>query len=609
MNQLITVRYKILLPHRHNLIIVFVLIFLTLAIYWRVCHYEFINLDDVYITENPYFTQGLTFEGVKRAFTTVQAGYWLPLTWLSHTLDFELYGADAGWHHLTNLLFHISNVLILFITLKSATGATWQSAFTAALFAIHPLHVESVTWVAERKDVLSAFFGFLTIRAYFYYVKNPNITRYLVTIFLYASGLMSKPMLVTLPFVLILLDYWPLMRFQMNNDDSSLLKIRFNPTQSNPSSKFPPIFLEKIPFILLAIITSFITIFAQQSAGAVNSFDALPLTVRIENALISYVAYIGKMLFPIHLAVLYPHPMAFPVWKVGVSLGLLIGITILIFRFSARHPYLLVGWLWHLITLAPVIGIMQSGVQSMADRFAYIPLIGIYVIISWGAADILYKFRYLRIFLIVAATAVLSTYIFVAKGQVRHWQNSITLYEHTLSVTTDNYVIHNHLGAAFKARNEFDKAITHFKQAIRINPLHASALSNLGAAWAEKGNTSKAIDYYNKALEIDPNRFSTHYNLALGLMAQGRVNEAVKHYRKVLRLNPRHAEAHNNYGVILANQGHIDDAEFHFSEALRLKPDYCQAHYNMGLILYRKGEKRRAMIHFQKSKQIHEPDS
>ena len=570
---------------RPEIIIAFGLTVITLATYWQVRSYEFINLDDVYITENPYFQAGLTTESIKRAFTTtMQAGYWLPLTWLSHLSDFELYGNNSGQHHLTNLFFHILNVLLLFFVFKKMTGELWKSGFIAVLFAIHPLHVESVAWVAERKDVLSAFFWFLTMYAYYFYVKSPDIGRYFLIIILFISGLMSKPMLVTLPFVLILFDYWPLKRFQ--------------------NLKSARIYLEKAPLFILAIIASVITFIAQQNAGAVNSLNVLPAHIRVENALVSYLTYLIKMIWPSDLAVLYPHPLLLPPWKVALSLAILTAISLFAIRTVKQHPYFIVGWLWYLGVLLPVIGLVQSGVQALADRFTYIPLIGIYIVIAWGMPAILSQWRFRNVACAVTATAVLSMLLVTSWLQVRLWKDSITLYEHTLSHTSGNYLIHDHLGAALREKNNPAKAILHFKKAIQINPAYVSAYNNLGAVLAEQGQFDDAIRYYSESLEINPNYSPAHYNLAMALSKKGRIKEAVNHYSEVLRINPHNAEAHNNYGAILAEQGNIDAAAWHFSEALRLKPDYSQAHHNMGLILFRKGKKQQALKHFQKSHQM-----
>ncbi|MDM8554366.1 tetratricopeptide repeat protein [Desulfococcaceae bacterium HSG7] len=554
---------------RPDIIIAFGLTVITLAVYWQVRSYEFINLDDAYITENPYFQAGLTTESIKRAFTTtMQAGYWLPLTWLSHLTDLELYGNNSGQHHLTNLLFHILNVLLLFFVFKRMTGELWKSGFIAVLFAIHPLHIESVAWVAERKDVLSAFFWFLTMHAYCCYVKSPGTGRYLLIVISFILGLMSKPMLVTLPFVLILLDYWPLKRLQ--------------------KSETSRLFFEKAPLFILAIIASIITFIAQQKAGAVNSLNVLPVHVRIENALVSYLTYLIKMIWPSDLAVLYPHPLVLPLWKVALSLAILTAISLFAIRTFKQHPYFIVGWLWYLGVLLPVSGLVQSGVQALADRFVYIPLIGIYIVIAWGFPAIMSQWRFRNVICAVTAAAAISMLIVTSWTQVRLWKDSITLYEHTLTVTSGNYLIHNHLGAAFREKINPAKAILHFKKAIQINPAYASAYNNLGAVLAEQGKFDDAILYYSESLEINPHYSPAHYNLAMALSKKGHIKEASKHYSEVLRINPHNAEAHNNYGIILAEQGNTDDAAWHFSEALRLKPDYSQAHHNMRLILFRK---------------------
>jgi tetratricopeptide (TPR) repeat protein len=427
-------------------------------------------------------------------------------------------------------------------------------------------------------------------------------------------GLMSKPMLVTLPFVLLLMDYWPLRRFWFGISPLSYLKVRFNgifEKNSNPHPKLllsefklGLILLEKVPLFVLAIILSVITVLAQKSAGAVNSLNVLPLQARIDNALVSYLAYLGKMVWPSHLAVLYPHPIMLPWWQVGGALILLIAISLLAFRFIRQEPYFYVGWLWYLGVLLPVSGIVQSGVQAMADRFVYVPLIGIYIIIAWGFPGLLKRQRFKNIAIPIAATVVLSVFVATAWFQVQRWRDSITLFNHTLGITSGNYLIHNHIGAALRERGRVDEAISNFNEAIRINPKYAEAYNNLGAVLAEQGRTDEAIRCYEKSIKINPVFESAHYNLALVLTGKGQSDLVIKHYSEVLRFNPNNAEAHNNLGTILAGQGKIAEAALHFAEALRINTEYAQAHHNMALVLYRKGAKKQAEFHLQRSIQI-----
>jgi len=503
---------------------------ITLAVYCQVVNHEFIYYDDnVYVTENPYIKSGLTSENVVWSFTAKVLGNWHPLTLLSHMLDCQLYGLNSGRHHLTSVFFHIANTLLLFLVLRRMTDALWRSAFVAALFAIHPLHVESVAWVAERKDVLSTFFWMLTMWGYVRYVERPGVNRYLLVVLFFVLGLMAKPMLVTLPFVLLLLDYWPLKRFQFGQSGGGRLV------------------LEKLPLFVLSAASSVVTYFVQQSEGAVRSLSGFPVAVRIENAIISYINYIIKMFCPLNLSVFYPHPGTLLFWQISGACLLLVSISFIVFRIIRQHPYIAVGWLWYMGTLVPVIGLVQVGLQAMADRYTYISLIGIFIIIAWGFPKILVRWRYKKTVLASISSALLLILMTLAWFQVRYWVNSISLFEHALHVTTNNYMMHNGLGAALANQGKMDKAISHFSESLRINP------------WNEE----------------------TQYILGLAFAKQGRIDEAIIHYYEALRINPRFAEAHNKLGVALNRKGEIEDAIVHFREALRISPDLTNANNNL----------------------------
>ena len=533
------------------LLVCLLLIAATLAVYWQVRNHQFANLDDdLYVTENRYVQAGLTHEGVIWAFTnTNHANLWLPLTWLSLMLDFELYGLRAGGYKITNVLFHLANTLLLFLLLKRMTDTLWRSAFVAALFALHPLHVESVAWVTERKDVLSTLFWMLTMWAYCRYVERPGIKRYLVIILAFTFGLMAKPMLVTLPFVLLLLDYWPLNRFHQIDRDAG------GETPNRPFTNLmktsPPaigLVLEKIPFIVLAAVTSVATLLAQQKGGGLQSVAFLPIKVRIANSLVSYVSYISKMVWPQPLAVFYPHPgSSLPMWQSAGAGLLLVTISVMVLRATRRHPYIMVGWLWYLGTLVPVIGLVQAGPQAMADRFTYVPLIGLFVIVAWGLPDLLAGWRHRRIALSLAASAAISVLMTLSWLQVQLWKNGLTLSEHTLSVTSNNWLIHNNLGLVLARQGRLEEATTHYYEALRIKPDFAEA----------------------------------HNNLGLRLAKQGRLEEAIKHFSEAVRIKPDYADAHNSFGVALAKQGRFEEAINHFSEAVRIEPDYARAQNNL----------------------------
>jgi len=583
------------------------LVIVTLAVYWQVGNHAFVNYDDnEYVTENRHVQAGLTPESITWAFTATHASNWHPLTWLSHMTDCQIYGLNPRGHHLTNVLFHILNSILLFLIFRRMTGAFWKSAFVAALFALHPLHVESVAWVAERKDVFSTFFWMLTMGSYVWYVERPGASRYLLILLFFILGLMAKPMLVTLPFVLLLLDYWPLGRFQVKKPapvqisdeeppkDTKGKKIKAqrhtakNAVQENEITtsdyqwlRALPLIREKIPFFVFAATSSVVTFIAQQSGGAVRSFDILPLTVRVSNAFVSYISYIVKMIWPYNLAVLYPHPNDFPIWQAAGACLLLILISFITIRTIRRFPYLIVGWLWYLGTLVPVIGLVQVGIQSMADRYTYIPLIGIFIIIAWGISDLAERCNYRKDLLIVTSAILLSILTVVTWFQVRHWSNSITLFKHAINVTANNYMIHNNMGTALAELGKIDAAIAHYAEALQINPGYAKAHNNLGNALDRQGRVDEAIDHYAEALRINSGYAKAHYNLGNVLARQGRVDEAIDHYAEALRINPGYAKAHNNLGNTLARQGKLDEAIGHYSEALRIRPDDAETRANL----------------------------
>ncbi len=443
------------------LIISLLLIIATFMAFWQVTHCDFINFDDPeYVTDNRHVQDGLTVEGILWAFTTGHAANWHPLTWISHMVDVQLFGLQPGWHHLTNLLFHLANTLLLFLVLNRMTKALWQSAFVAALFALHPLHVESVAWVAERKDVLSTFFWMLTMGMYVSYVARPGLTRYLTLLLCFALGLMAKPMLVTLPFVLLLLDYWPLQRLEQKKPPQEVRKPLSKDKKRTPPVKAPvqpvdhwplirPLLTEKIPLFVLAVLSSIVTYLVQHHGGAVESLEAFPPSARVANAFVSYSTYMVKMLWPTNLAVFYPHPRWWPLWQVLGSVVLLIAITVLAIRGAKKRPYAAVGWLWYVGTLVPVIGVVQVGSQAMADRYTYIPLVGLFIIVAWAVPELLKKWPYRKEALIVLSALCLLCLFLVTWRQVGYWRNSIALYDHALEVTDANSLIHNNRGTAY----------------------------------------------------------------------------------------------------------------------------------------------------------------
>ncbi len=499
------------------------LVIVTLAVYWQVGNHSFVNYDDnLYVYENPYVQAGLTIENIMWAFIATYAKNWHPLTWLSHMLDCQLYGINPGWHHLTNVILHIVNTLLLFLVLRKMTGAFWQSGFVAALFALHPLHVESVAWVSERKDVLSTFFWMLTMWSYAWYVQRPGYVerpgnnRYYLVLLFFFMGLMAKPMLVTLPFVLLLLDYWPLNRFQhgqsggISDSEQRWLALR--------------LIWEKVPLLLLAAASSVMTFLAQQSGGALRSLNVVPLTVRVSNAIVSYVSYIGKMIWPRKLAVLYPHPGMLPGWQVAGACLLLVFISFLAVRNVRRYPYFAVGWFWYVGTLVPVIGLVQVGEQALADRYTYVPLIGLFIIIAWTVPDLLARWRYRNAGLATIAALLLLILMATTRSQVKYWANSTMLFEHALDVTADNHVAHNHLGLLLLKEGRVNEAFIRFSEAVRIKPEYAYAHNNLGLVLKEEGSLEKAICHFREALRINPNLVVAQKNLRKALEVREKID-------------------------------------------------------------------------------------
>jgi Flp pilus assembly protein TadD len=578
-----------------------VLIFVTLVVFHQLPSHDFINLDDdILVYENPHVHAGLNKEGIAWAFTTFEAYNYHPLTWLSHMLDCQLFGLRPGLHHLTNLLFHLMNTALLLLVLRRMTGTLWRSGFVAALFALHPLHVESVAWVAERKDLLSAFFWLLTMWAYARYAERPGLKRYLPVLLFFGLGLLAKPMVVTLPFVLLLLDFWPLGRMQFHQVGND----------GRPLEPKVPVFRlvwEKIPLFALAAISIVVTFAAQQKGGALKSLEVFPLTTRIANALISYVSYIGKMMWPHNLAVYYPYSGSVPVWQAAGAGLALICLTVLLMGAARKRPYLAVGWLWYLGTLVPVIGLVQVGSQAMADRYTYLPLVGLFIAIAWGVPSLLAGWHHRQSILAISTTILLVSFTVCTWLQLRHWQNSTTLFQHTVHVTANNHFAHNNLGVALARGGRLDEATYHYSQALRIKPDRAAVHNNLGNVLATQGSVDRAVDHYYQALEIDPNNAKAYNNLGNLLANQGKTEEAINHYTEALRLEPDYVGAHYNLGTALAEQGRTEEAINHLTEALRLMPYWAGAHNNLGVLLERRGRLDEAIRHYSEALRL-DPD-
>jgi tetratricopeptide (TPR) repeat protein len=576
----------------------------TLAVYWQVGNYEFVNFDDdKYIIENFHVQKGLTRDSVIWAFTATHVSNWHPLTWLSHMLDFQLYGLNPSGHHLTNVFFHLVNTLLLFLVLKLMTGALWRSGLVAALFAVHPLHVESVVWVAERKDVLSTLFWMLTLWAYLGYTKRPGVKRYLVILLAFALGLMAKPMLVTLPFVLLLLDYWPLKRIELGQSAIGLPAASQPSTIANkPGAQAFRLLLEKTPMFVLAAVSSVVTFIVQKSGGAVGALETYPFKIRMANALLSYVIYLKKMIWPQNLAVFYPHPgQSLPMWQAAGAGLLLVVVSIAVIRAGRRYPYLPVGWLWYVGTLVPVIGLVQVGDQAMADRYTYVSLIGLFIVVAWGVPDVARSWRYGKSALALATGSLLVALMVSTSLQLKHWKNSLTLFDHALRVTENNYLAHLNFGAALADQERTEEAITHYHRSLQIAPNYAKAYNNLGLALAQQGKNDEATAHYLKALQLNPDYARAHNNLGVVLTRTGEFEKAIAHYYEALTLEPDWVEVYNNLANAFLTQGKFDQAIFYYSEILRLKPNYAEAHNNMAITLASRGRFLEASVHYSEA--------
>jgi Flp pilus assembly protein TadD len=579
---------------------------LTIALYWPVTGYEFINFDDPdYAAANPHVQQGLTWESIDWAFETRDIGLWHPLTWISHMLDCQWFGLHSGGHHLTSMLLHAANTVLLWLVLRGMTGALWRSAMVAALFALHPLHVESVAWVAERKDVLSTFWVLLTLLAYHYYTEvqrqgpecgmqppaksntqqatldthhasrfTPHVSLfYVLSLFFFLFGLMSKPMIVTLPLLLLLLDYWPLRRIEL----AALV--------SRPRLALGLV-VEKLPFLTLAALIAWDTRRSAKGVGSLWSADRYPMPARFANATQSCARYLWEVFWPGDLTVFYPFPASFSVGAVAGAALVLVAISLAAVWLAQRRPYLLVGWLWYVVTLLPVSGFVQLAGYSHADRYTYVPLVGVFITLTWAGADLASRWpRPVKTWTgAVIATALLLCLV-CARQQVGYWKDSETLFGHALKVSPDNWLAHLNLGEALDAKGQTDEAMRHYAEAVRLNPDHPNAHNNLGATLDDKGQTDAAILQFQDAIHLKPDHVQAHNNLGIALGRKGQTDEAIREFQEAIRLKPDYAEAHYNLGLARASKGQTDEAIRQFQETLRLKPDYAAARQNLDAVL------------------------
>lgn len=579
-----------------------ILAILVWLVFGQTLSHDFVNYDDdATVYDNPHIIRGLSLRGIGWAFTHTAIGHFDPLTTISHMLDCQLFGLNPWGHHLTNVLLHTVAAILLFLVLREMTSAFWRSAFVAAVFAIHPLRVESVAWVTERKDVLSGIFFLLTIGAYVRYVRGPQSAgRYLGVVFLFALGLLSKSMLVTLPCVLLLLDYWPLRRFS---------GVCFPGREASPPPSVwsigRPLVVEKLPLFALSAAACAVQVVANR--GAIVATDKLPWSLRAGNAVVSYATYIGETFFPRGLAVLYPHPgQSLPLWSILLAGSLLILISAGVCACARTRPYLLVGWLWYLGMLVPVIGLIQSGELARADRYTYLPQIGLGIALTWLAADLAAAVPERRTMLGGCAAVAVGALVISARLYASSWRDSESLWTHALRCTVSTATAHGNLGQALVQKGRLDAAISHFQTALKIAPARYVIHDNLGGALREKGQMEEAIAAYRKALEINPNYKMAQNNLGVALVETERIDEAVPHLLRALGIDPEYAEAHNNLANVFLKTNRLDEAIEHYRKAIEIRP-LPAAEANLGLALARKGQVDEAILHYKKALEL-KPD-
>ncbi len=567
------------------------------AVYWPVRNYDFLMYDDnVYVSENAHVTSGLSWENVRWAFTHGWASNWHPLTWISHMLDVDIYAMHPGGHHFTNLVIHAANTVLLFAIFEYMTGALWASAFIAAMFGLHPLHVESAAWVAERKDVLSTLFMILAMGAYAVYVRRGGIGLYIGVLVLFAIGLMAKPMLVTLPFVLLLLDFWPLERIRFGADDLEGGGIAAGVERKSLSY----LIKEKIPFFVLSVISSVVTFIVQKSSGSVVPFEHFDLRIRLTNAATSYVAYIWKMIWPSRLAAFYPHQGdKMSIVAAFLCVILLVILTACFIYFGIRRKHLAVGWLWYVVMLLPVIGLVQVGGQSMADRYMYMPMTGLLIIITWGIWELTARLTQQKVLLVILAGGVLSASALVTANQIKYWQNSKTLFKRVIDVSPDAWYMHSNYANFLKDEGKVDEAIKHYRIAIGIKPDFAEAYCNMGNAFRKIDKLDEAVACYEKAIALKPDFADAHSNLGMVFAQMQKRDEAMAQFNKALELKPDDVEAISSIGLLYAEEGQLDKAVEYYRKAIAVDPAYVIAHGRLGLILGNQGKYDEALEQFR----------
>ncbi len=589
-------------------IIVFItvtLILATLVAYEPVRRNSFVEYDDNdYIVNNPLVTSGITLESLGKAFTQPHFFMWHPLTTISHMLDYQLFGLNPLGHHLVSLLFHIVNALLLFWILNSLTGTMWLNAFIAAVFALHPVQVESVAWAAERKTVISGLFWLLTMAAYIRYAKQPGFGRYLAVLLVFGLCIMTKPVVVTLPFALLLLDYWPLERVRWGQKNKSVAKIILNQKSTGW------LVAEKIPLLGMSAFLSVMTFVAQRQGGVVPTLERMPMDYRIANMFLSYIRYIGKLIWPSNLAVCYPHPhVTFSnLWAIACAI-LFIAITVVIvYYIGRRRKYAAVGWLWFVGTLVPVIGLVQSGAQAMANRYMYIPMLGLLIIVGWGIKDYIDKQPKARIAAIILAGAALFSLLVLTRMQVKHWQNTLTLFEYTLNVTGDNPVAENGYGAALFNAGRLEEAQPHLRKAVRLAPAFPAAIANLAKVYMEQGNYNETVACLDEIIKHNEGTADTYYNMGTALSLLQRYDEAIKYFKKALELNPNDPDTHKRMGIVLLVMGRNNEAIARLNDSLRIKSNQVEVYTNLGTAYSQLGQYEKAIQNWTKALEL-QPNS
>lgn len=624
-----------------TMIVYIFLVSSTVVVYWQISDHEFISFDDpTYITDNSYVKAGLNINTIKWAFSidNVQNTYWHPLTWLSHMLDVELFGLDAGKHHLVNLFFHVLNILLLFFLLNTMTGSLWESALVASFFGLHPVNVDSVAWLAERKNVLSTFFWLLTILTYYYYVKKPNIIRYVTVVLCFVMGLLAKPMLVTLPFVLLLLDYWPLSRISFNKhpNNSNRNNVETAHNREVLTARALQLIREKIPLFVLSLVPIYLANRSLQWAEKINPMPQVPFILRMENAIVSYLTYFTKMIWPRDLTFFYPYPTVISPWKVLLALIVLLAVTTAALRMARRAPYFLVGWLWYVGTLVPVLGLMQGGLwPEIAERWAYIPFIGLFIIIVWGVPDALRNWRFRRVSLASTAGILIMLLMIQTWIQVGYWQNNKALYTHALKINPDNIVALNNLGQYYFRTGDYRRALAYFNNGVRIKPGFVLGLTNMGETFYRLGKKAEAISEFQEVIQIDPMNYNAYFLLAnifyddkefskakdllskallvnpllykaqlrLGnvYLAMGNKREAYAQIREALRINPYYAPAYHDLGNLEDSQGSFTKATEYYMKALQIDDSFVSAHLRLGNVFMKLNKMDDAIMHFKKA--------